>query len=289
VKVKWVSLLLAAALMLNSSTGRAADPAELVRSRLAEAEQRYADQEYRAAIEACHAVLSDPVATRDQRARAYEYLGLSWLILGKRARARDAFENLVAIDPQYTLSDPSRSPKLRQFFDEVRASFVPGYQRGSGEAELEHAAPSGAVAGRPLEVAAVATRGAPLVAEVTLHARRQGLLQFTVEKLREEGGRFTLSFVPPREAGDYLLEYYLEAHDAKGRVIARVASPERPIALPVRGVPVAATPWYKRWYVWAAVGGVVAAVAIGATVAATAQHAPSGTLPPGQVSLGIRF
>jgi len=48
-------------------------------------------------------------------------------------------------------------------------------------------------------------------------------------------------------------------------------------------------PWYKRWYVWAAVGGVVAAVAIGATVAATAQRAPTGSLPPGQVSLGLRF
>jgi len=282
--------LLALAVALHSSTARAADPAELVRSRLAEAEKRYADQEYRAAIEACHAVLSDQVATRDQRARAYEYLGLSWLILGKRARAREAFEDLLAIDPQYTLSDPSRSPKLRQFFDEVRASFVPGYQRGSGEAELEHAAPSGAVAGRPIEVAALVTRGAPLVAEVTLHARRQGLLQFTVETLRAEGGRYTLSFAPPRETADYLLEYYLEARDAKGRVIARVASPERPIALPVRGVPApAATPWFKRWYVWAAVGGVVAAAAIGATVAATAQRAPSGTLPPGQVSLGLRF
>ena len=45
-------------------------------------------------------------------------------------------------------------------------------------------------------------------------------------------------------------------------------------------------PWYKRWYVWAAVGVVVSGVAIGAAVAATAEHAPNGTLPPGKVSLG---
>src|SRR5437588_693803 len=84
------------------------------------------------------------------RARAYEYLGMSWLILGKKPRAREAFEELLAIDPHYTLSDPSRSPKLREFFDDVRASFLPGYGRAEGEAELEHAAPTAATAGRPI-------------------------------------------------------------------------------------------------------------------------------------------
>ncbi len=266
------------------------DPAAHVRARLADAERRYAEQEYRAAVEVAQTVVSDPVATRDQRARAYEYLGLSWLILGKKARAREAFEDLLAIDPQYTLSDPSHSPKLREFFEQVRASFVPGYARGAtGDVELEHAAPSGAVAGRPLEVAAVVTRGAPLVASVELYARRQGLLAFTAAPLGESGGRFHVAYVPPREATDYVLEYYLEARDAKGHVVARVASPERPVALPVKGAPLPPLAWYKRWYVWAAVGGVVAAAAIGAAVAGSAQHAPTGSLPPGQVSLGLRF
>src|SRR5437899_3320347 len=86
------------------------NPQDAVRARLSEGEQRYQDQEYRAAIEAFGAVVKDPVATRDQRARAYEYLGMSWLILGKKPRAREAFEELLAIDPHYTLSDPTHSP-----------------------------------------------------------------------------------------------------------------------------------------------------------------------------------
>src|SRR5439155_20012910 len=164
-------------------------------------------------------------------------LGMSWLILGKKPRAREAFEELLAIDPHYTLSDPTHSPKLREFYDDVRASFVPGYGHAGGEAELEHAAPTGATAGRPLEIEVVVIRGAPLVKSVTLHARRQGLLTYVAEAMRGEAGRFHLSFAPPREVNDYTLEYYVEARDDKGRVVARVASPERPIALPVQGAP----------------------------------------------------
>ena len=283
---------LALALVVGlTATARADDPQDAVRARMAEGEQLYQNQEYRAAVEAFDAVVHDPIATRDDRARAYEYLGMSWLILGKKQRARAAFEELLAIDPHYTLSDPSHSPKLREFFEEVRSSFVPGYGRAQGEAELEHAAPTGATAGRPLEMQVVVIRGAPLVRKVTLFARRQGLLEYTPTPMRGEGGRWKLSYTPPRDVADYKLEYYVEARDDNERVVARVASPERPIPLPVHGAPVVTgpTPWYKRWYVWAAVGAVVAGGAIAGTVAGTAEKAPKGSLPPGTVSLGLRF
>jgi hypothetical protein len=203
-----------------------------------------------------------------------------------------AFEELLAIDPHYTLSDPSHSPKLREFFDDVRSSFVPGYGKSAGEAELEHDAPTGATAGRPLEMQVVVIRSAQLVRAVTLYARRQGLLGFVAAPMRGEGGRYRLTYAPPRDVVDYTLEYYVEARDDRGRVVGRVASPERPIPLAVHGVPapVAAPPaWYKRWYVWAAVGAVVAGGALAGIVAGTAEHAPKGSLPPGTVSLGLTF
>jgi hypothetical protein len=285
------ALLLALAVTLALPTvARAADnPQDAVVARLNEGEQRYQAQEYRAAVEAFDAVVHDPVATRDQRARAYEYLGMSWLILGKKGKARAAFEELLAIDPHYQLSDPSHSPKLREFYEDVRASFVPGYGHAAGEAELEHAAPTGATAGRTLEMHVVVIRGAELVHEVTLHSRRQGLLTYTGEPMRGEGGTWRLSYALPRDVVDYTLEYYVEARDDKGRVMGRVASPERPIPLLVHGVPAAPQAWYKRWYVWAGVGAVVAGAAIGGIVYGTAEHAPKGSLPPGTVSLDLRF
>ena len=271
------------------------NPQDAVRARMQEGEARYQNQDYRTAIEAFDAVVHDPIATREDRVRAYEYLGMSWLILGKKPKARAAFEELLAIDPHYTLSDPSHSPKLREFFESVRTSFVPGYGRSEGEAELEHSAPTGATAGRALEMQVVVIRGAPLVQTVTLYARRQGLLEYTTAPMRGDANRWKLSYAPPRDVADYTLEYYVEARDNKGRVVARVASPERPIPMPVHGVPATSfgasgpPPWYKRWYVWAAVGAVVAGGAIAGAVAGTAEKAPKGSLPPGTVSLGLRF
>ncbi|MDB4967530.1 MAG: hypothetical protein JWN44_3219 [Myxococcales bacterium] len=292
-RARYLALLVAVAVALGAGiptpAAAAEDPQDAVRARLAEGEKRYQDQEYRAAVEALTAVVKDPVATRDLRARAYEYLGMSFLILGKKPRAREAFEELLAIDPHYTLSDPTHSPKLREFYDDVRASFVPGYGHSGGEAELEHDAPTGATAGRPLEIKAVVIRGAPLVQSVTLHARRRGLLTYGANAMRGQDGRFQSSYTPPRENDSYTLEYYVEARDEKGRVVARVASPERPIALPVQGAPIPPLPWFKRWYVWAAVGAVVAGAAVGGIVYGTSERAPRGSLPPGQVSLGLTF
>jgi len=285
-------LLITVACQLSAAGSAYADnPQDAVRARMSEGEARYQNQEYRAAIEAFDAVVHDPIATRVDRARAYEYLGMSWLILGKKARARAAFEELLAIDPHYTLSDPSHSPKLREFFEEVRSAFLPGYGKSEGEAELEHDAPTGASAGRPIEMRVIVIRGAPLVRAVTLFARRQGMLQYASTPLHGEGGRWELSYAPPRDVSGYSLEYYVEARDEKGRVVARVASPERPIPLAVHGVPIvtAPQPWYKRWYVWAAVGAALAGGAVAGAVAGTAEKAPKGTLPPGTVSLGLRF
>ncbi len=277
---------LAAVLVLAVAAPAFADDA-----RMKEGEARYQNQEYRLAIESFDAVVHDPVVTRDERARAYEYLGMSWLILGKKPKARAAFEELFAIDPHYTLSDPSHSPKLREFFEEVRSSFVPGYGKSEGEAELEHSAPAGATAGRPLEMEVVVIRGAPLVRAVTLYARRQGLLAYGSAPMHGDANRWKLSYAPPREVADYTLEYYVEARDDKGRVVARVASPERPIPMPVRGVPIVTgpQPWFKRWYVWAAVGAVVAGGAVVGAVAGPGDNAANGSLRRGTVSRGGSF
>jgi tetratricopeptide (TPR) repeat protein len=272
-------------LILIATVAHAEEPHAVVKRRLGEGERRWVEQDYRGAVESLHLVVVDPVATVEEKARAWEYVGLSWLVIGKRQKAREAFEELLAIDPQYTLSEPSRSPKLRAFFEEVRGSFVPGARRGAPDVEVAHSAPSAAQAGRPLEFAAQVPRGASVVEDVSLRARRQGLLTFDARHMRrEEEGRFRLTYSPPRDNADYVLEYYLEARDGQGHVVARVASPERPIALPVQGVP---TPWFRRWYVWAGVGAVVAGVVVGVAVAESAQHAPAGTL--GKVDLGLRF
>jgi tetratricopeptide (TPR) repeat protein len=286
----WMALSLALVLCTPAAAAES-DPAGEVQRRLEIGERRYLDQDYRAAVEVLAAVLGDPVATNAERARAFEYIGLSWLILGKPKKAREAFEDLLSIDPHYTLTDPSRSPKLRQFFEQVREKFVPGYGGGpAGQAELEHDAPRGAVAGRPIEIAAVVQRSETPVAQVTLQARQRGLLTFSGRPLTPTDGAFRLRFTPPADPAGYVLEYYLEASDERGRVLGRIGSPERPIALEVRGAQAARDRlWYRRWWVWTLIGVGAGALVVGAAVGATQGRAPDGSLPPGRVSLGLSF
>ena len=118
-------------------------------------------------------VLKDSAATRAQRLRALELTALSQLILGDEAAARGAFERLLDIDPDYQLRDDSGSPRIRRFFDELKRELFPGFDADL-VAELDHAAPPEASAGRRLEIDVRALDGGEHVKEVVMLVRRRG-------------------------------------------------------------------------------------------------------------------
>ena len=85
----------------------------------------------------------------------------------------------------------------------------------------------------------------------------------------------------------YVLEYYVEARDAGGGALARIAAPDSPLEIALAGGVVTErkkSPWYGRWYVIAGGAAVVAAGLTGLVVATTRGPDP-GTLPPGSVTL----
>jgi len=88
---------------------------------LEQADRLYGDLDYRAAAELAEKVGKDEQATRGQRARAWEREGLSWLILGQKSLAKEAFVQLFTLDPERSVDDPSLSPRQRQFIEDVRA------------------------------------------------------------------------------------------------------------------------------------------------------------------------
>lgn len=266
------------------ATAHAADPAARTRARLAAGRRAYEELEYRKAIRLLAPVPRDAAATRAQKVEALELLGLSWFILGDKEKSREAFEDLLSIDPDYQLREASGSPKIRRFFDAVKAAFLPDYRPGASAA-IEHAAPRAAVAGRSVELRADVTVGQDVVREVHLRWRRRGVLEYQTLVLRRlddrtHRGRFT----PPSDVSGYVLEYYLEARDLSGSVVARAGGPETPLSFPVRGA-AAETPWYGRWYVWVGAGALVLGTAAAVAVA-SADQAPEGSLPPGTVDLG---
>lgn len=277
-------LLIAVPAVVLPAPVEAADASAKVRKRLAAGRRFYQEQEYRKAVRELAPVARDPAATRAQKLEALELLGLCWFILGDEASAREAFEDLLAIDPDYELAEDSDSPKIRKFYQKVKRAYVPG--TSGDRASLEHSAPRGAVAGRRVELGAEVTAGQDLVKEVVVNWRRRGVLaweQVSMRSVSDAGWR--ARFTPPPDRAGYVLEYYLEARDLAGSAVARNGGPETPLSLPLAGGAAEGTAWYRRWYVWAGAGAVVLGSSVIIGAAATADDAPTGTLPPGTVTL----
>lgn len=274
------------ALFVAVPRARAQDAGARIRKRLVVGKKLFDNLEYRKAIRALRPVTTASVATRAQRLRAHELIGLSYLILGNKKRARAAFEDLLTIDPGYQLSDDSGSPKIRRFFDRVKRAFVPN--ASTDRVELSHAAPTSAVGARRVEIELLVGRGAGQVKEVNLWYRRRGLLRYRKQRFvpygqRKGKDRWRARFSAPATDQPAALDYYIEAKDIAGRVVGRVAGPVAPLSIALSPGAVSKTPWYRRWYV---IAGGAAALGIGTALLFSATgDVPSGTLDPGKVVL----
>ena len=259
--------------------------AQTIEGVLARGQSRFDEQEYASAIQLLTPVTRDARATRAQRLRALEVIALSHFIRSDPAAARATFERILDIDPGYQLRDTSGSPKIRAFFDDLKRQLIPGYDPNAG-ADLEHAAPTAGTAGRPLEVDVRATRGGERVFDVVLAMRRRGELGYRLVPATPRGGSsWRIRAVPDVAPRPYVLEYYVEARDAGGAAVARIAAPDSPLEIALAaGTAEPARRWYGRWYVIAAGAAVLAAGATGLVIANTGGPGP-GSLPPGTVTV----
>jgi hypothetical protein len=279
-----IAIVLAAAALPAVAPPRAvsAQPADArAKKLLAAGERFFAELEYKKAIKVLVEVTRDPAASRAQRVRAWELIALSRFILGDTGGARTAFERVLEADPGFQLRDTSGSPRIREFFDEVRAEVLGD---AGGDVDLEHAAPRAGTAGTRLELELRATRGADSVTEVVVLHRKVGELAYTTAPARpiaDGKWRTRIALASARRA--YAIEYYAEARGAGGAVLARVATPDAPLVLEIAPGGGDGRPWYGRWYVIAG-AAVVAAGTTGAILLAT--DGPSdGSLPPGRVTV----
>jgi len=260
-------------------TGHAA----AIAHRLDEGQHHFAEQDYGAAIRALMPLTRDPAATRAQRLRALELIALSQYIRRDQAAARDTFERILDIDPGYVLRDTSGSPRIREFFENIKRELIPGY---GGAATLDHAAPASATAGRKIELDVRAVRGAASVVDVVVYVRRRGEMGYRAIPAAPRGkARWRASWTLEPSRRPYAIEYYIEGRGVAGEATGRIASPDDPLPLAVAaGTGADHGHWYTRWYVVAAAAVVVGG---GATAAVFAGRggAPDGSLPPGTITV----
>ena len=256
---------------------------QAIEAYLARGQQLFDEQEYAAAIQSLAPVTRDTRATRAQRLRALELIALAQFIRNEKAAARATFERILDIDPGYQLRDTSGSPQMRAFFDSLKKQLIPGYDPKAG-ADLEHAAPTAGSAGKPLEVEVRVTRGN--VFDLVIATRRRGELTYKQSPFNPRGGnRWRARVTPSPSSKPYVLEYYVEARDAGGAAIARIAAPDQPleIALTAGGPDSTRSPWYTRWYVIG--GGILLGAATGAVIVGATSGPGPGSLPPETVTV----
>jgi hypothetical protein len=274
--------VLAVAVAAAPARAEPTSPSAAIARRLDEGKRLFAELEYRGAIRALSPLRTDVAASRAQRLSALELIGIGYLILGEKPLAIQAFEDLLAIDPGYALQHDDGSPKIREFFEEVRGRAAPGFDAAAA-VELEHAVPSAAVGARRVEIEATVKRGAASVAAVALAWRRRGVLAYQTAAMRRiADGRFRGAFVAPPSRTRYEVDYYLEAKNAAGGALGRIGGPENPLALAIEPGVAESRPWYASR--WTLVGGAaVVAAGVVALVVVTRDEAPEGSL--GSVTL----
>ncbi len=242
--------------------------------------QLYLQLDFPGVIDAMSRANAVPGASQGQRLEAFEYLGAANLVIDREVEARAAFERMLAIDPYHALREPSGSPKIREFVEQVRREQVADAAIDP-ELQLVVDAPEAARASATLPVA-VRSQGAT-VASVRVHHRSDEEREWRATELAPAGeGDFEGEVPTPATTGRMLL--YAEARDGSGSVLGRAGEPHWPLEVDVRDeLPV---PLIRQWWLWTLVG--VAAVGLGVGLGvglSQGDSAPPGTLPPGRVEL----
>jgi len=261
--------------------------------------------EYKKALKAADRVLKSPDSGPYELVAAYRIKGLSLSALGKANRSLTAFRKLLAIDPDFRLSEDV-SPKLAAPFYQAVAML-----RTQKPLVFEHhpPPPPAALAGSTLKIA---LKSDPLRMVKAIELRFASDLD---DKERKMVARIkkpkTVAMKLPAGLLAGEIRYYFKAVNRYGGTLAYVGTKQKPHVLAVEKVeppprvvlapapppePVApavesldqketepAAPWYQTWWFWTA-AGVATAMVVGGVILA----ADSG-VTVGPADYGIRI
>jgi len=187
------------------------------------------------------------------------YLAFVHVAFGHRDRAVAAFERALAVRPEMTLQ--AASPKIDSAFEQAQRRYrARARALDHDPPRLEHQPPENLAHQTQLQVTARA-RDVMDIKQVTLNYRVRGTRGFnTVTMERQDDGTY-IGSIPAFTVVQPGIEYYLAAWDSLGNGPGLKGSPGAPIYVNVQGGPApttrpTSTPWYRNWWVWAAVASV---------------------------------
>lgn len=186
--------------------------------------------------------------------RMWEQRGVAEAVAAAPAEARAAFSRLLDADPGHAI-DCTRGPRIFTPFQEARAEAA---TRAAPELELRWRRDLRLGQPVPIEIETIADP-ALLMRGLTVYVRARGEQAWRAADVELPAPGKVGKVLLPAIAGraPTALELFAVASDQHGNEVHLWASADRPRELPLRYDP--PTPWYRKWWVWAAAGGVVAA------------------------------
>ncbi len=200
----------------------------------------------------------------------YEQLGIAYIYLDRKAEALAAFDMLLTLDPSFAISY-TLSPKVTFVFEQAREA---ARNRRPPAVHLSWPQDLAVHDSVQLDVRVISDPK-QFMKRGKLHTRLKGSAGYqTIEfDLPSLGANTSLVLPPaaPEASAPKTLEVYVTVYDDKGNQVLKVGDADHPrrIALAYQEP----EPWYRKWWVWAAIGGAVA-VGTGVTVGVTLQDQP---------------
>jgi hypothetical protein len=259
--------------------GAACKPVGDARSRVETAAKELAAFHVPEATAALAGVEDHGPLDHDTHVKLWEQRGIAAAYAEDPAAATRAFDMLLALDPPHLLSY-TLSPQATFVFERSRVA-------AGAPPSLDISWAQGQKLGAPvpLEVEVIADPKDFLV-RATVFVRRRGdsSWQAADVALGAPGTRTRVILPAFTGTAATALELYARAYDDRDNEVLAWSDATRPREIPLRYDP--PTPWHRKWWVWAAVGGVVAAGAAIGVYAATRE--PPTDLPPIGVSRTAR-
>ncbi len=189
----------------------------------------------------------------EEQLRLYEQLGIAYSYLGRDAEAMQAFDTLLTLDPGHLLPY-TLSPKATFVFERARKQ---AQARATTAIDVSWPRRLSVDDSVPLDVEVVADPK-KFLARAVVHVRKSGAKDFGEVglDLAPDAKSQRVVLPPLATTSAETLELFVTGFDAAGNEVLRWSSPRRPREIPLGYTP--PTPWYRRWWVWAIAGGVVA-------------------------------
>ncbi|HOX46330.1 MAG TPA: tetratricopeptide repeat protein [Myxococcota bacterium] len=242
---------------------------------LQEAKILYDNLQYKEALDKLKEAIRTKGNSRANVTEIYKLMGFIYIIQNQKTNARRAFELLLKIDPNFEMNPLLTSPKMLDFFNEVKNE-----QKKKDRVIMQHTPVTESPGAARVEVKAYVVDLQKKLKGMKLYFRKRGDPNFAEAEMAASRdvakGAGSMTFVGAipfvweiYEETELFIDYYIAGLDDRGNWVANAGSPKEPFTfrmnLMTGELPEGArkTPLVKSWWFWTLIGAAVAGLGVG--------------------------